>query len=366
MKDSTEDIVRAVAALHAMSPYQGKLSPSRARELILALSNVGDLVVDPFCGSGTVLLEAWSLGRRALGVDLNPYAVAVASAKLAPPVSSRAAVEGIDRIEQLVLNSQLRVDLRSVPFWVREFYHRETAREAVAWSSILRTENEHFLFGCFLNLLHHQRPGFLSFPAAHVTPHLRSSLFPKRTFPELYEYRQVRSRLQKKVERTLKHGIPMAESISRNAEIGDAASARLDSVEIDCIVTSPPYMSELDYGRDNRIRLWFCGHDDWRTVDSQVSLGRSAFMSLMERCLNRWEANLVPGGHIALVLGDSRRSGSSRVDVPKLVRELVAEKSKALQLIDLSVSEIPSISRAVRNRKGTISESTLIYRKRFK
>src|SRR5262249_30043933 len=43
-----------------------------------AFTAAGDTVVDPFCGSGTVLVEAMGLGRRALGVDASPLAVAIA------------------------------------------------------------------------------------------------------------------------------------------------------------------------------------------------------------------------------------------------------------------------------------------------
>jgi DNA modification methylase len=361
--DQLQSSARAISAFHGISPYQGKLAPTRARELIELLSVEGDLVVDPFCGCGTVLLEAWSMGRRGFGLDLNPYAVAVAKAKISPFETALAAANRIDELAVDVAKSRARIDLRCVPGWVRDFYHPETLRDALAWSASLRLRKERFLFGCFLNLLHHQRPGFLSFPAAHVTPHLRSSLFPKQEFAHLYEYRDVLSRLHKKVQRTLKHGVPLNDQIDRAAFVGDAASKRLSSIEIDCIVTSPPYMAELDYARDNRIRLWFCGHEDWRALDGRVSPNRPAFIALMERCFTAWEKQLRSGGHLALVLGDSRRSGAKRVDVPQVVRDLMDKRFKGFDLVDFSVSEIPSRSRVVRNRIGTVAETTLIYRK---
>ena len=169
--DQSESAPRAISALHGVSPYQGKLSPARARELVELLSTKGDLVVDPFCGCGTVLLEAWSLGRRGFGLDLNPYAIAVAKAKLSPIATASAAAARVRELEAGVAMDRAHIDLRRVPKWVRAFYHPETLRDALAWSASLRSKRETFLFGCFLNLLHHQRPGFLSFPAAHVTPH---------------------------------------------------------------------------------------------------------------------------------------------------------------------------------------------------
>src|SRR5579863_4012654 len=49
--------------------------------LIGLLSEPGDLVMDPFVGSGTTLVEAQRLGRRSVGVDLSPIAILSCMAK---------------------------------------------------------------------------------------------------------------------------------------------------------------------------------------------------------------------------------------------------------------------------------------------
>jgi len=48
--------------------------------IIRACSNSGDVVLDPFVGSGTTCAVALRLGRRCLGIDLNPAYVALAAA----------------------------------------------------------------------------------------------------------------------------------------------------------------------------------------------------------------------------------------------------------------------------------------------
>jgi DNA modification methylase len=48
------------------------------RPIIKAGSDPGDLVLDPFVGSGTVCAVAKELGRRWLGIDLNPEYVEMA------------------------------------------------------------------------------------------------------------------------------------------------------------------------------------------------------------------------------------------------------------------------------------------------
>ncbi len=52
------------------------------RRIIAASSNVGDLVLDPYCGSGTTLVAAQELGRQWIGIDANEEAVRVALARL--------------------------------------------------------------------------------------------------------------------------------------------------------------------------------------------------------------------------------------------------------------------------------------------
>lgn len=60
------------------------------RDLVRLHSRPGDLVVDPFVGSGTTLVAARALGRRAIGGDLDPAYVAAAAARLAEPLFDHA------------------------------------------------------------------------------------------------------------------------------------------------------------------------------------------------------------------------------------------------------------------------------------
>ncbi len=58
--------------VHGFHSYPARMHPVTAERLIAGLSLPGQSVLDPFCGSGTVLVEARRLGRRGLGYDVNP------------------------------------------------------------------------------------------------------------------------------------------------------------------------------------------------------------------------------------------------------------------------------------------------------
>jgi site-specific DNA-methyltransferase (cytosine-N4-specific) len=66
---------------HTLHPYPAKFIPQIPNTLIQELSSVGEVVLDPFCGSGTTLVEAMRLGRYAVGVDANPLACMISRAK---------------------------------------------------------------------------------------------------------------------------------------------------------------------------------------------------------------------------------------------------------------------------------------------
>ena len=55
--------------------YRGNWSPYSPRNIILRYSKPGDLILDPFVGSGTTMVESKLLGRNGIGIDINPDAV---------------------------------------------------------------------------------------------------------------------------------------------------------------------------------------------------------------------------------------------------------------------------------------------------
>ena len=170
--------------LHQIAPFIGKLKSSIACDLVTRFSRGGQTVYDPFSGSGSIGLEAWALGRNVIVNDLSPYASLLAKAKLNPPASLNRAVKKL-KIAALEAETFLPGILgNDVPPWVAEFFHPDTLREILAWVRVLKDRGDSFLFAALLGILHHQRPGFLSYPSSHTVPYLRHNLFPRRKFPD--------------------------------------------------------------------------------------------------------------------------------------------------------------------------------------
>lgn len=71
----------ARAHVHGFHAYPARMHPTLARRAIELMSPTGGTVLDPFCGSGTVLVESRLAARQSWGVDLNPLAVLLARLK---------------------------------------------------------------------------------------------------------------------------------------------------------------------------------------------------------------------------------------------------------------------------------------------
>ena len=68
---------------HRIHPYPAMLHPLLVNRLIQEYAMNGDMVFDPFCGSGVTLLQASVNGHESVGFDINPMALLIARAKTA-------------------------------------------------------------------------------------------------------------------------------------------------------------------------------------------------------------------------------------------------------------------------------------------
>src|ERR1700678_4369787 len=66
---------------HKIHPYPAMLHPLLVDSLLEDFAKDGDVVYDPFCGSGTTLLQANLKGHDSIGFDINPMALLIAKVK---------------------------------------------------------------------------------------------------------------------------------------------------------------------------------------------------------------------------------------------------------------------------------------------
>lgn len=349
-------------SFHQIAPYVGKMKTSMASALIERYSQPGDVVLDPFAGCGVVPLEALLHGRHAVANDLNPYAYTVTRAKLAGPPSLDEATRRAEAYLTAAESQANLISLDDVPAWVRRFFHPDTLREALTLTALLRAREEWFLLGCLLGILHHVRPGFLSYPASHLTPYLREAKYPRHDYPEMYAYRDVRSRLLAKVRRAYRRHTHPAAHLRRAVLVCDARSLDLPDASIDAVVSSPPYFDALDYGRDNRLRLWFLGVPNYKLLDPMMIASPGRYVEDMGAALREIARVLKPGGCCALVLGEVRRDGRHH-RTPELLCHLATNELGLFSYVETIHDEIPDVRRSRRRTHTTKADDVLVLRR---
>jgi len=353
------------STLHQLSPYVGKLKSGMVRVLLSLYSNENDIVLDPFSGSGVVPLETLLTKRRAYGNDLSPYAYVLTRGKMETPTSKIDAIDSAQKLLDEVEKFAPSITFDDIPEWVQEFFHPRTLQEILVAFRLLREQENYFLLSCLIGILHHQRPGFLSYPASHLVPYLRKAKFPPKEYPKMYEYRDLRSRLLAKINRAYRrHNLPINWE-ERQYKVWQVNSMNLPIVdkEVDAIISSPPYFGALDYARDNRLRLWFLGCEDWKELDNSLTANSKVYLPQMAECLKEMYRVLKPDKYCVLVLGDVERDGKIR-RTAEVLAELANEvTNNGFEIETIYDDLIPDERRTRRKTKTTKFERILVMRK---
>lgn len=351
----------AESRLHQLAPYIGKLKPVIARDLISRYSNPNDLVLDCFAGSGTVPLEAVSLGRHVVAIDRSPYAVTLTRAKLEAPSSVEVALRRLDVLLK-ASRRRPRYPRRSLPAWVKQFFHPETLQDAIRFADECIDRDDQFLLACLLGILHHQRPGFLSYPSSHLVPYLRNKKYPRSDFPEMYDRRLLTPRMTAKVRRALATACTLPSRVTSSVLRQDIAELALDR-EVDAIITSPPYMNALDYVRDNRLRMWFL---DRATADysPEPTESRRDFDLLTDAFAKNVLPSLRRHGRCILVVGQTVNRKRMTSHPAQRILEHLLDSNQSLELEKVIEDDIPDVRRSRRSASATKRELIIVLRKR--
>lgn len=117
--------------VHGLHPYLGKFPPQLAEALIRRHCPAGGLVLDPFCGSGTTLVEAVGHGRDAAGCDISAFNALLSHEKTRwhdPAVVAAGLEATLARAEALA-----GAEPGEVPAYLSEWYGEQARRELLAY-----------------------------------------------------------------------------------------------------------------------------------------------------------------------------------------------------------------------------------------
>lgn len=230
---------------HGYHRYPAKFLPNIVKKLILNYSREGDTVADLFAGCGTTLVEAKLLGRKSIGVDINPVAKLIAKVKITaipPEVLEENFSILATLLEGYSDNFEPPKDIHSkLQYWFNEdntkkLYFLISCIEVISNPDV----KDFFLVG-LSNILKNSSKWLQTSTKPQIDPNKKPAdpfeAFRKQCTKmikknnEYYDYLKFRNYLQNQ------------SAIS----VSDARNTTIAENSIDVIITSPPYVTSYEY-----------------------------------------------------------------------------------------------------------------------
>ena len=224
------------------------------------------IVLDPFCGTGTVLLEAALSGRNAWGADSNPLAELITTVK-----TSYLSREDLLETFEKIINSAKRAKINTpFPEAVAVWYSPSTLPQLAALqTSISRIKNKKqkaFFELCFSSVV---RKVSFADPSISVPVHLNPERFndnPGRKEDVEFKLRALKDvDVFDKFDSVCKVNISRIETLNGKIKQGvvtsiiskDARQLGIPDETVDLILTSPPYAGAQKYIRASWLNLYW-------------------------------------------------------------------------------------------------------------
>ena len=273
-----------VQATHYLLRYPAKFHPPVVRRLIENFTTPGQLILDPFCGSGTLLVEASMLRRRSVGTDVDPLAVLASNVK-----STRVRPGALERSADKLLTSlshhrrsdaeyerrqfedysetsfRAQVTRRSLQIpplpnlfhWFRKYVIVDLAVIKRAISDIEGVSPSHrailmLAFASTIRKASNADPVPVS--GLEVTKHMRKREAKGRTINPFLLFEQ---EVRKACVAFREYWRETAPGFNGRAHRMDARRMSLGLSRVDAIITSPPYHGAVDYYRRHTLEAYW-------------------------------------------------------------------------------------------------------------
>lgn len=293
-----------------MHPYHAKFIPAIPKEFIYKYSKVGDTVLDPFCGSGTSLLESLLAGRNCYGVDLNNIAVKIARAKIFRP-----SIEKLDSCYNFILeNFNNCVVENPVCFENKQIWFTNETSNCIDKILYLISNFEENYKNIFEVLVSSILKTVSNKRDVWNNGYIADNVLPNKPYNgDCLSVFKNRYKSLKKAYCDLIENLPNNDCKSE-VYLSNILDFNLDQ-KVDLVVTSPPYPFAVDFVRYNRLSYYWFGWDINSTFESETgSRGKRSrknaindFFSEMEKLYIHIFSLVKSGGYFCMTVADTHR-----------------------------------------------------------
>lgn len=225
------DKVSNPKSIHGIYPYRGKMSALDAEHVISQLPPTA-ILLDPFCGSGTIVYEAQKHGMKAIGVDNNPLACIIARGKTDYTETQSV----FDNLSSAIAEAQSQDDAPKMPDSPARYFHPDTADQIMRMVQASAGFSSYLLTALY---------GSICVAARACNGWLWTSTSTGRVNEPLrrIDFYSTLSRKARKHAEFLNNGPPAEIHAHDTRQIHEVVQEK----SVDIVYTSPPYFDALDY-----------------------------------------------------------------------------------------------------------------------
>ena len=257
--------------VHGLHPYLGKFIPQIVEIFLRKYFKAGQMVFDPFSGSGTTLIQANELGINSVGCDISAFNVLLTRAKSKSYLIDEVKHEIFDILKQvqdvptetLFKNSASCSERDTENEFLKSWYAPQALSELLTFRELIPNYKNQDILKVILSR---------SARSARMTTHFDLD-FPKKPQTEpyfCYKHRrtckptqaafQFLKRYSRDTIKRLEHFSIIRRDSTAKIIHGDSRS--VNPGNIDGIITSPPYVGLIDYHEQHRYAYELLGLED--------------------------------------------------------------------------------------------------------
>lgn len=313
------------AHVHGFHSYPARAHPTTVRRLVEDLVVPEGTVLDPFCGSGTVLVEAMLAGRAAIGTDLNPLAVLLARAKTFPhdPPKTAALVEaakGVATFAEARRKAKAGATRRLPREDVAQFaphvlLELDGIRAGIAEAPPAARPELSLVLSSILVKLAARRGDTSDEPMEkRIGAGYPTKLFLKKTEDLARRFGELSDLL------------PSPPPKARVFEDDATVLKKVEDGSVDAVITSPPYVATYDYLAHHELRLRWLDLDARKLARSELGARRNYARLSAREAMAAWEGELEKlfgalarvlrrGAPVVLLIADSAAGGERPIAI---------------------------------------------------
>lgn len=325
---------REFSKIHQMTAYLAMFPPNLPHYFIERFSKVGDLVFDPFSGRGTTAFEACRMGRVGIGNDLNPLAICLTKSKVNIPTNKQDIFKRLKELERQYKPSN--ISIKDISSDIKMLYDEKTTLPQLVFlkQNLNKTHKvDIFILGILTGLMHgkHRKDGTSIYCSIDMPNTFSMSPNYVRNFIKTHKLTKPKQNVFTLLKQRTKHLLQEQDDTLKNlSQYKEGFCFETDAIKssakvakkyrqnsISLIITSPPYLKNIHYGKYNWIRLWLLD-EDTKQVDSNVSIYQKTqkikgikdnltfekYAQYMQNLFNSWHKILKPKSNAFVVIGD--------------------------------------------------------------